>query len=438
MEARTFGNQLGEYYLREKIGQGGFSEVWKGEHHFLEGKWVALKILREGISPSLLKREAKLQHRLSLLAKQEGLTPDGVVEILGGDLEATPPYLVLEYIPPCEGMTSLRDWLQNKGAFPPDQGLDLFLRIVRILDLAHRQGIVHGDLKPENIFFTPEGGVKVGDFGLANLLETEEGMLASFGESQLGQMRGTIAYMAPEQQKGEKASFASDVYALGLLLFEILVGRLPEGGESLKEHLEHPEVEKIDSLFLKCYTHRETRFPSAEALWKKARTLWPERWQRLKQLIPQKEGKLSLTLQNKKEEKKTPSKEVKKKYAGFGKRFAAACIDGITFLSLFFTLFPRAQHDHPVALGVLALLYFVFPLAIWGGTLGKLALGLRVTNRQGEKPTLPQALFRLVGYGISVIFLGFGFYLISLHPEKRALHDLLAGTFVVEENSSVS
>jgi serine/threonine-protein kinase len=213
---RAAGERVGPYTLEDPLGRGGFSEVWRARG--AKGEVVALKLLIHPEHMSQLRAEA------SALALVRG---DGVVKILALDLEHDPPYLALELL----AGGNLRDWLRStEGSLPPPIAVEVFEEILEVLDAVHEEGIVHGDLKPENVLFASErGSVKLADFGLSRRIAQKTATLSVSLSLDDARLAGTLDYMAPEQRAGEKPSTRSDIYAAGVVLYELLTGERPQG-----------------------------------------------------------------------------------------------------------------------------------------------------------------------------------------------------------------
>ena len=212
--------QISQYQIIEQIGQGGMAKVYKALDTRLERE-VAIKIIRRGAFPPddldrILKRferEAKSLARLS---------HPHIVKVLDSGEHDGSPYLVLEYLP---GGT-LKERLN--GAMPWDQAVALLLPIAHALHYAHQQGFIHRDIKPANILLAADGQPMLSDFGIAKLLSHEETQTLTG----TGMGVGTPEYMAPEQGMGAEADARSDIYALGVVLYEMVTGRKPFQGET--------------------------------------------------------------------------------------------------------------------------------------------------------------------------------------------------------------
>src|ERR671927_1348070 len=204
------------YRLEEKIGSGGMSTVYRAFDPTLE-RWVAIKLMHRDISddPDQLerfRREARAVARLS--------HPHVVTVIDAGDDDGT-PYIVFEYV---EGET-LKERIRSAGRLPIPEAVAYAIEIGRALGAAHERAIVHRDVKPQNVLIDDEGSAKVTDFGIARTL-TEEGLTAD------GRVLGTTDYVSPEQALGHDVGPQSDLYSLGIVLFEMLTGDVPFHGDN--------------------------------------------------------------------------------------------------------------------------------------------------------------------------------------------------------------
>lgn len=213
--AQLDGTVLGPYRLVREIGSGGMGAVYLAERS--DGtfrKEVALKILRPGVDG--LKSQGRFRQERQILA---GLEHPGIARLLdGGAAPDGRPFLVMELVAglPCDS------YCDERG-LGVEERLRLFLQMTDAVEFAHRKLVVHRDLKPSNILVTPEGQVKLLDFGIAKLLEGEE----DGGFTVPGRPLLTLTHASPEQVRGEPISTASDVYSLGVLLYELLAGRSP-------------------------------------------------------------------------------------------------------------------------------------------------------------------------------------------------------------------
>ena len=224
------GGNIGPYRIVQRIGQGGMGIVYKGIHVMLDQE-VAIKMLSPEFSGDTamrerFRKEAKIQARLS---------HSNVVNIHNYVEEGENIFLVMEYV----GGESLESKLKREGGLPVDLAIRICLSILDALAFMHSKGVIHRDIKPSNIMFNEEGAVKVTDFGIAKI-SGERGL------TKTGIRLGTVWYMSPEQIKGETASELSDIYSVGVTLYQMVTGRVPFSGESeytiMKRHLEEPPV----------------------------------------------------------------------------------------------------------------------------------------------------------------------------------------------------
>lgn len=211
--------QIGPWQLTERLGAGGMSVVWKAERN--DGQFqqtVAIKLLRRWIEDDDTVQRFRAERRI--LA---GLEHPNLARLLdGGVVGEGWPYFVMEYV---DGLPITEYCDQHR--LPVDARLALFRQVLDVAQYAHRRLVVHRDLKPSNILVTPEGRVKLLDFGIAKVLD-REAMNATESElTQLGGRPMTPAYASPEQFTGDVITTASDVYALGVLLYQLLTGHSP-------------------------------------------------------------------------------------------------------------------------------------------------------------------------------------------------------------------
>jgi eukaryotic-like serine/threonine-protein kinase len=211
--------QIGPWKLAERLGAGGMSVVWKAERN--DGQFqqtVAIKLLRRWIENDETVQRFRAERRI--LA---GLEHPNLARLLDGGVVGDGwPYFVMEYV---DGL-AITDYC-DLHRLDIDARLELFRQVLDVVQYAHRRLVVHRDLKPSNILVTPEGRVKLLDFGIAKVLD-HQAMNAMESElTELGGRPMTLAYASPEQVTGEPITTASDVYALGVLLHQLLTGRSP-------------------------------------------------------------------------------------------------------------------------------------------------------------------------------------------------------------------
>jgi hypothetical protein len=216
--ALTAGTKIGPYEIVAPLGAGGMGEVYRARDTRL-GRDVAIKVLPEAFA-----RDAERLRRFETEARAvAALDHPNILSIHDIGTHEGAPYLVSE----CLEGHSLRQELSG-GALPRRRAIEYGTQIAQGLAAAHDKGIVHRDLKPENIFVTQDGRVKILDFGLAKLVgpeaDSDEGATLEAGPTSAGAVLGTVGYMSPEQVKGEAADARSDIFALGLILYETFSG----------------------------------------------------------------------------------------------------------------------------------------------------------------------------------------------------------------------
>lgn len=205
------GEVVGQYKILEKLGEGGMGAVYKGIDTMVERE-VAIKMLRPEIArqPELVER---FRTEAITLAK---LNSPGIATLYNFFRQGDDYFMVMEFV---AGQTLDRT-IRETGAMPWDKAVSLCCHILECIQPAHNAGILHRDIKPANIMLTPWGGVKVMDFGIARVL-------GSSRMTREGLMVGTLEYIAPERVTGQEADARADIYSMGVVLYELLSGRLP-------------------------------------------------------------------------------------------------------------------------------------------------------------------------------------------------------------------
>ena len=256
----------GRYEIEELVGTGGMSSVYRARDSVLERR-VALKILHEHFSADpeyveRFRREARAIARLN--------HPNIVTVIDRGEF-GNRQFIVFEHIPG----ENLKEVVEREGQLPVAQALALTHQIARGLAFAHQHGVVHRDVKPQNVLLDESGTAKVTDFGIARSLDPGEEL------TQTGTLLGTSDYIAPEQASGEPIDARSDQYSLGVLLYELLTGEVPYPADSFMavamRHLRDPVPsvrerrrdvpDRVDKIVARAMAKRPAdRFPSTEAM----------------------------------------------------------------------------------------------------------------------------------------------------------------------------
>jgi serine/threonine protein kinase len=227
-ESRLLNNR---YLILEQLGKGGMAIVYRARDTMLE-RSVAVKVLRENYSrdPAFLERfrqEAKAAANLS---------HPNIVTVHDFGLDNGQLFIVMEYVPG----TDLKTLIKQRGRFTPEEAVPLLIQACAGIGYAHRAGLVHCDVKPQNMLVTPDMRLKVADFGIARALSTIH------PQEQSDVIWGSPQYFSPEQAAGAAPSPASDVYSLGVIMYEMLTGSLPFHADTATElaHL-HIEAEPV-------------------------------------------------------------------------------------------------------------------------------------------------------------------------------------------------
>jgi predicted Ser/Thr protein kinase len=205
------------YELEELVGTGGMSSVYRANDRLLE-RDVALKVLHDwftldGDYVERFRREARAVAQLS--------HPNIVTVIDRGEQDGR-QFIVFEYV---DG-ENLKTLIEREGPLPEREAIELALQIARALGFAHEHGLVHRDVKPQNVLLNGDAGAKVTDFGIARSLDVQGGL------TQTGTVMGTSDYIAPEQARGQRVDAQSDVYSLGAVLYELLTAEVPFPGDN--------------------------------------------------------------------------------------------------------------------------------------------------------------------------------------------------------------
>ncbi len=267
MTGPKVGDRISEYILDQLVGAGSFGQVWKAHHHIWKDKLVAVKVPTDSQYVRNLQKEGTVIH---------GLRHGNIVRAIGLDPYADVPYLVMEFIDGC----SLRQIVDaHPKGMPIRSAQNVVCGLLAALDHAHSSNVIHRDIKPANILIADGDkkeadhilieDVKVTDFGLGHVgqVTTQSIMQSGSMTSEDGKsISGTLAYMSPEQRDGQPVDGRSDLYAVGIVLFEMIAGERPSGSD-MPSDIRAGLPTWVDKVYARLYTRRDRRFATAgEAL----------------------------------------------------------------------------------------------------------------------------------------------------------------------------
>lgn len=389
-------DQIGPYKILKLLGRGGMGAVYEAEDVNTK-RHVAVKILSGGTgqTPETIERfkregqlAASVSHSRSTFVYSAGQQEDVL-------------YIVMELMP---GGT-LKDEISRDGPLPIDRAVDAMIDVIDGLGVAHRAGIIHRDIKPSNCFVEEDGRVKIGDFGLS------KSFMGDTSLTRTGSFMGTPQFAATEQIKGGQIDERTDIYAIGCTLFYALTGKAPFEGDFAKV------IAGIAAESAPNAKQFRPGIPNALAKLV-SQTLEKDPNKRPQTLHELRDGLLPFATQG-------------SSFADVGRRVAAFFIDGsyvallvslFVFPSLllvyyFQTMTPDWDGDFSrpfyfietilISQAIVTILYFVVSEGIWGRSVGKMVMGLRVTNLQGERPGLIRSFGRaIILPGITAIITG--------------------------------
>ena len=210
------GKTIGNYRVLERAGRGGMAAVYKAYQPALD-RYVAIKVIHEQLVADNQDFFRRFQHEAKLVAN---LRHPNIVQVYDFGVADQVPYMVMEYLEGDTLKARLIELAEQKQIMPLAEARRIFLAVADALDYAHQQGMIHRDVKPANVFLTTRGDVILMDFGIARLTDGTQ-------YTATGAMVGTPDYMSPEQGRGERGDARSDIYALGIMLYEMVTGRVP-------------------------------------------------------------------------------------------------------------------------------------------------------------------------------------------------------------------
>ena len=260
LEGKLLGNR---YEIIEKIGSGGMATVYKAKCLVLK-RFVAVKVLRDEFTT-----DEEFIKRFNIEAQAvASLTHPNIVSVYDVGHEGNLYYIVMELV---EGIT-LKEYIQKKGRLLPEQAIDFSIQIAQGLEVAHQNHTIHRDIKPQNIIVSKNGGIKVTDFGIAR---------AASSNTMTANAMGSVHYISPEQARGGFSDERSDIYSLGITMYEMVTGHVPfEGennvavalmhiqGEMVSPREYYPDIPtSLEKIILKCTQKKaERRYLTASAL----------------------------------------------------------------------------------------------------------------------------------------------------------------------------
>lgn len=371
--------ELGEYTLLSLLGQGGMGMVFEAEQRST-GRRLALKLLDQRLDSPEMRRRFLREGRLAARVNHPA-----ILYVFGSEEIDGIPVITME-IAPCG---TLQDALDRRGPLPVADAVDAVLNMIDGLEAALERGVLHRDIKPSNCFVSPDGAVKVGDFGLSvSTLPSADTFM-----TQTGKVMGTPAFASPEQLRGDEVDIRSDIYSVGATLFTLLTARAAFEGDNAVQVV----ANVIDSPPAAISRFRDDLPPGLERV--VARCLAKEPAGRYADYAALRNALL-------------PFSSIVPEPAMQSQRTAAGWIDYLTaflpaYAVLMITVGPKALFIRPLyeltfaawqyhlLLLAIGFLYFAVAEGIWGAGLGKWIMNLRVVGKNGRAPGVGRALLRV-------------------------------------------
>lgn len=232
------GDRIGDYEIIEKIGQGGIAEIYRGRQASLDRE-VAIKLLTKS-STAVTEIVRCFEQEAKIIAK---LRHPNIVHVIDRGIDQRGYYFVMDYI---EG-ENFQEILSRRKC-SPEQNIEIVVNVLKALDYAHKNGVIHRDVKPSNILIDRQGFVMVVDFGIAQILDDKAG-----DRTDSGLVMGTLAYMSPEQKLPScKVDHTTDLYAVGVILYEIMTKKKPTGSFEPPSSVNSDIAPRFDEIVMKC------------------------------------------------------------------------------------------------------------------------------------------------------------------------------------------
>ena len=378
-EPREFPSEFGGYRLLGMLGRGGMGTVYEAEQ-LATGRRVALKVLGQQLDSPDMRHRFLREGRLAA-----GIRHPNSLYVFGSEEIEDVPVITMEIA----GGGTLKDKLKKRGSLPVKEAVDAILDVIAGLEAAYHAGVLHRDIKPSNCFVSPDGSVKIGDFGISLSTLARDDSYATA----TGVVMGTPAYAPPEQLRGDSLDVRADIYSVGATLFTLLTNRAPFEGENAVQVVAHAVNQKPKPLT----EFRKDVPPGLDRV--VARCLAKEPGGRYADYRALRNALLPFSSQV-----PEPATMEVRALAGWIDYLVALVIPYVVIMlsvgGAQFQLQPLVDHTlysaryYFLFLG-LGFLYFGINEGFWGAGLGKRLLGLSVVRTDGRLPGLGRALFRL-------------------------------------------